>query len=133
MFVPVVVCRGPSDVTVTFFEMSNCSDCPIYEANMSRYLFYLFQRWLRSLCFLLQSYCISHHAHRCLPVWPLQARDSVTGAASADFLGKNTPAHALPYTQCYLKDQYHLIYLVVKTCQLVDCSVCLSPSALSYT
>lgn len=52
-------------------------------------LFVLLQNWLQSLCFLQRSCSTSLHGRRSLPVWRLQARDWVTGAASADFWGKN--------------------------------------------
>lgn len=75
------------------------------------YVAVLRQSWLLLLCFLEQSCSISLHAHQCLPAWLLQARDSVTGAASADFLGKVQCTHrwCLLVVQNHVKDDVETI------------------------
>lgn len=89
--------RGLLDVTVTFFLKCQTgltvSSLKITCMSLFIYVAVLRQSWLLLLCFLEQSCSISLHAHQCLPAWPLQARDSVTGAASADFLGKVQCTH----------------------------------------
>lgn len=100
--------RGLLDVTMTFFLKKKCqtgltvSSLKITCMSLFIYVAVLRQSWLLLLCFLEQSCSISLHAHQSLPAWPLQARDSVTGAASADFLGKIQCTHRW----CLLLVQY---------------------------